>query len=161
MITGYPPVRAIFGDNFTVMKLFSTYTGIGLMSLFLILTGFRSDKTPAQPISSRAVVAVIIENHSATKTIWAATVGPYGYTSLSIAPHTSQTFYEIDFHGTITVSVSCSAAWIGTIQYAEDDEGNTIGCNTTGTGSTHSLTCTANYAVKHIVQIFDTTYQCL
>lgn len=144
------------------MKSTFLFTGIGLVSLLLILTSFSMTKNKLFARKA-AVVAVIVINHSHTvgRNIIYAQVGPYTYTSLSIPPGGSQTFYEIDFGGAITVSVGCSSAWIGTVAYCEVEDYNTIGCNTKGTGSVHSLTCTASPSVRHIAEIFDTTYECL
>jgi hypothetical protein len=55
-------------------------------------SGSRFDNYPeGKRFTHRAVVAVIIYNHSTTKTINYAKVGPYTYTSLSIPPGGSGT----------------------------------------------------------------------
>jgi len=141
------------------MKNIFLFTGIGLVSLFLILGSFTMNKHKHS--SHKAVVAVIIYNHSSTKTITYAKVGPYTYTSLSIPPGGSVTNYELDFSGSYTFSVGCSTAYIGAMAYCETADYNTVCCNNTQTGALHTLTCTANFSSKHIVEIFESNMQCL
>lgn len=143
------------------MRIAFFFSGIGLLSLLLLLTSFTmTHKDFSHHNHKGAPAQLYIENNSITpgRTITVAMVGPYNF-SLSIPPGGYAVYGIIGgLSGPITVSVSCSTAWKGTLEYAEDDE--TVGCTTTGTGQTHSLTCTASSVVVYVVQINDATYPC-
>ena len=142
------------------MKKTFLFTGGCLLFLALTFTSFRIYNRERSH-HKKGPYQIEIQNSSATpgRTITVATVGPYTFTGLSIPPGGFADFGVLtNFSGTITVSVSCSSAWKGTLNYSEDE--TPIACSTTGTGATHSLSTTASPAVFRLVQITDATYPC-
>jgi hypothetical protein len=142
------------------MKKNLTFSCIGLLAFLLILTSFRMSKqTPANHIAGPYQIE--IDNNSSGKTITSCTVGSYApFTGLSIPPGGTAEFGELTpISGSITVSVTCSSAWAGTIEY--DEWENEIACTNLGTGATHSLTATASDVYFRRVSISSETRPCI
>ena len=142
------------------MKKILTFTSIGVLVLLLVLTSFNMGKK--NPMNHKAApYQIVINNNTSTKTITSCTVGSYApFTGLSIGPGGSATFGETTpISGPITVSVTCSGVWTGTIEYDEWD--NEVACTNLGTGATHSLSATASDVYLRVVSISSETRPCI
>jgi len=142
------------------MKKSLSLACIGLLSLLFSLTSFKTDEKNL--IVHKAAPYQIVINNNSSKTISSCKVGSYAaYTGLSIGPGGSATFGETTpLSGPITVSVTCTTSWTGTIEY--DEWETEVACWAfTQSALTHSLSANASDVYLRVITISNETRPCI